>query len=81
SNCLFAKDGHVCVLHLKPSFLPVDIQHNQCPCRFFNPREIQVNWSQNYTIEILHCHVRSKHIGRCNKHVIIPDAKGTTYTL
>ena len=28
----------VCVLHIKPFFLPVDIRHNQCPCRFFNPR-------------------------------------------
>ena len=28
----------VCVLHIKPFFLPVDFQHNQCPCRFFNPR-------------------------------------------
>ena len=28
----------VCVLHIKPLFLPVDIKHNQCPCRFFNPR-------------------------------------------
>ena len=28
----------VCVLHIKPFFLPIDIQHNQCPCRFFNPR-------------------------------------------
>ena len=25
----------MCVLHIKPSFLPVDIQHTQCPCRFF----------------------------------------------
>ena len=25
----------VCVLHIKPFFLPVDIQHTQCPCRFF----------------------------------------------
>ena len=24
---------------LKPFFLPVDIQHNQCPCRFVNPRK------------------------------------------
>jgi len=23
------------VLRIKPSFLPVDIQHTQCPCRFF----------------------------------------------
>ena len=28
----------VCVFFIKPFFLPVDIQHNQCPCRFFNPR-------------------------------------------
>ena len=29
----------VCVFFtLKPLFLPVDIQHNQCPCRFSNPR-------------------------------------------
>ena len=26
------------VLHIKPFFLSVDIQHNQCPRRFFNPR-------------------------------------------
>ena len=25
----------VCVLHIKPFFPPVDIQHIQCPCRFF----------------------------------------------
>ena len=38
-------------------FLPVDIQHNQCPSRFFNPinREVQTLWSQNYDTEILHC--------------------------
>ena len=27
---------------VKPFFLPVDIQHNQSPCRFFNRRELQV---------------------------------------
>ena len=27
-----------CVLHIKPFFLPVGIQHNQFPCRFLNPR-------------------------------------------
>ena len=27
--------GCVCVLHIKPFFLPVDIQHTQCSCRFF----------------------------------------------
>ena len=25
------------ILHNEPLFLPVDIQRNQCPCRFFNP--------------------------------------------
>ena len=38
----------VCVLHVKPLSLPVDIRHDQYPCRVFNPREIQVMWSQNY---------------------------------
>ena len=28
----------VCVLHIKPLFLSVHIQHSQCPCRVFNPR-------------------------------------------
>ena len=28
----------VCVLHIKQFFPSVDIQHNQCPCPFFNPR-------------------------------------------
>ena len=30
----------LCVLHIGQQFvLPVDIQHIQCPCRFFDPRE------------------------------------------
>ena len=28
----------VCVVHIQPLFLPVDILHNQCPCRLINPR-------------------------------------------
>ena len=39
--------------HVKPFFLPVDIQQNQCLCRFFNTKEIQVLWSQTYATEIL----------------------------
>ena len=31
---------NVCVLDIKSSFLHVAIRHSQCPCRFFNPREI-----------------------------------------
>ena len=28
----------MCVPHNKPFFVPVDIQHTQCPCRFFLER-------------------------------------------
>ena len=31
---LFSVAGCGCVLHVKSFILPVDIQHNQCPCRF-----------------------------------------------
>ena len=44
----------VCVLHIKPFFLPVDIQHNRCPCGFYKK---QVMWSQSCATEILRCHV------------------------
>jgi len=56
------------VVHIKPFFVPVDIRHNQCPCRFFNPREIQALWSLNYATQILHCYVWSKHSSsrQCN---------------
>ena len=27
----------VCVLHIQPFSLPIDIHLNHCPCRFFNP--------------------------------------------
>ena len=37
-------------------FLPVDTQHNQCPCRFFNPRKIQVMRLRNYATEIPRCY-------------------------
>ena len=30
----------MCVVHTKPFFHPVAIQHNQCPCRFSKPREM-----------------------------------------
>ena len=41
----------VCVLHITPvkPFSPVDILHNQSPCRFFNPREKQVITGRNTT--------------------------------
>ena len=46
----------VCVLHIEPFFLPVDIQHNQCPCRFFNPgrdaSSVVINLRHRYNIYI-----------------------------
>ena len=50
-GCVFC----VCILHIEPSRLPVDIQHNQCPGRFLNPREKKALWSYKYATEILHC--------------------------
>ena len=38
----------VCVLYIILFFLLVDIQHTQCSCWLFHPREIQALWSQNY---------------------------------
>ena len=49
----------VCVLHIKSLFLPVDIQRNQCPCRFFYPGEIQTLWSRNNATEVIHCYAVS----------------------
>ena len=37
---------------IKPFFLPVDIEHTQCPCRLLPGREIQALWSQNHDTEI-----------------------------
>ena len=33
--CALCVVSSVCVLHIKPFFLPVDIQQTPCPCRFF----------------------------------------------
>ena len=57
---------NVCVLHVKPFFLPVHIQHKQCPYRSFNlinNREMKVLCSQNYAAEseISRCHVPGMH--------------------
>ena len=53
----------MCVLHIKPFLLPVDIQHFVCPCRLSkNSREIQqAMWPRNYnSTEILHCYAVSR---------------------
>ena len=45
---------YVCVLHIKPVFLAVDIEHTQYPCPFFLFRDVfcQALWSQNHDKEI-----------------------------
>ena len=66
-DILYAKDviqlGHrgilVCLVHIKPFFLPVDTQHTQCPCRFFL-LETEALWSQNHDTEILLCNAASR---------------------
>ena len=64
---------------MKQLFLPVDIQHSQCPCRFFNLRGIRVMmWLQNYATEMLHCNSISR-VGN-EMSVIAVDKTGTTYT-
>lgn len=46
--------GCACVVHIKPSFLPVDIHHTQCPCRVaVLKRHAQALWLQNHDAEIL----------------------------
>ena len=54
--------------HVKPFFLPVDIQQNQCLCRFFNTRRdtssVVTNLRHRNTER---CHVSCKHsIGKCD---------------
>ena len=44
---IYFSSRHVlCVFFMQPCFLPVDIQHNQCSFRFFNPRELQLLWQK-----------------------------------
>ena len=44
----------VCVPHVKPFLLPVDIQHTQCPCRFFLLERYKVcGHKQSITIRVL----------------------------
>ena len=52
----------VWVFHLKPFVLPIDIQHNQCPCPILQSynREMQVPWRQTYAAEIPHCFAVSR---------------------
>ena len=74
----------VCVLHIKPFFLHVDIQHNQCPCRFFNP--INRRDTSSGVTKLRH---RDTTLPRMQEalqwamqcHVIMLDTTGTTYSI
>ena len=51
-----------CVLHIKPFYLPVDLQHKTSVRADSSILEdIQVMWSQSYATQILRCHIYSKH--------------------
>ena len=39
---------NVCVLHIKPFCLLVDIKHTQVSALILHPREIQALWSQSF---------------------------------
>ena len=72
------------VLHIKPFFLPVDIQRNPYPCRFFNPKEISkssvtTQLRRRYTAVpgTLLCSQQSKQM-QC--HAIVLDTAGTSHT-
>lgn len=46
----------VCVLHIKPIFLPMDTQNTPVRVLILQPREMQALWPQNYdTSEIPQC--------------------------
>ena len=72
----------VCVLHIKPFFLPVDIQHNQCPCRFSNPRRD----TSSVVTKLRHRDSTSPRV-QCalqwamQSRVIILDTTGTAYAI
>ena len=45
---------YVCVLPTKPFFLPVDIRHTQCPCRFVLLERHKFCGHKTTTTQILH---------------------------
>ena len=63
--CILMYVLRAAVCMLSPLFLPVDIQRNQRPCRFFNPGDTQALCSQKYDNRdtILIC---SKQNRQCN---------------
>ena len=68
----------LCVVCIKPSLLPVDIQHDQCPCRFFDPTELYVTRSQKLRhTEIPHCYICGRQRKAMQRRVTMRDTTGT----
>lgn len=79
SNDAFPLCASVCVLRIKPLLLPVDIRHNQFPCRLFNAKE-RHNMSVHKTTpqrRYISMHYAEQTI-RC--HVVVLDTTATTHT-
>ena len=54
----------VCVLHIKPFFLPVGIQHNQCSCPFlFNRRRDTYKFRSGQSRDLLPKVILRTHVG------------------
>ena len=78
--------ARLCVRHIKPFFLPDDIEHTQCPCSFsMLERYVHALWSQNCDTEILPfnavrrvdnvmpCHCRTGYDKHKHTHANNPD--------
>ena len=73
----------VCVLHIKPFLLPVDMQRNQYPCRFFNPRRdasYMVAKLRHRDTTLPRMYAVSTAVGNAIPCHHILDTTGTTYT-
>ena len=57
------------VLDIKPFFLPVDMQHNQCPCWLFILKETEALLSHNYDRDIHMIILFYYLLPRCQVHV------------
>ena len=75
SACLI----RVCVVHVQPIFLPVEIMHNQCRCRFFDNINREINAHLPVATKLRH--IDLQHAGQTRQcHIILPDTTGTTYS-
>ena len=59
----------LCVRHIKPLFLPVDIQHTQCPRRFFLLERYNLCGHKTTTLAatmVLYCNAVYKQSRQCD---------------